>query len=195
MSKIRDYFNQLAPEWDARMPMKEASMYLEPIHKLCLHPDEVILDIGSGTGAMLKHLLSVHPAERVIALDIAEEMLKQCAVNNPSCGRFICADAADIPLPDQSVDAIMCFSAFPHFTDQKKSIGEFHRILKAGGRAMILHFQSCERLNKLHRSLSPPVCYDVLPSIADLRVMFTEQGFSVLETSENENLYLALFRK
>ncbi len=195
MNDIREYFNRLAPEWDERMPMKEATMYLGPIGKLVLSPDDVVLDVGTGTGAMLKHILSVHPASKVIALDIAEDMLKQCALNNPSCGHFVCADAAGIPLPDQSVDAVMCFSAFPHFTDQKQSVREFYRVLRSGGRAMILHFQSCERLNNLHRSLSPPVCYDVLPSIADLRAMFTEQGFNVMETSENDNLYLALFRK
>lgn len=195
MSEIRDYFNRLAPEWDERMPMKEASMYLGPIGKLGLRPDDIVLDVGSGTGAMLKHLLSVHPCERCIALDIAEDMLKQCALKNPTCGRFIHADAAAIPLPDHSADAIMCFSAFPHFSDQKHSVKEFYRVLRPGGRAMILHFQSCERLNNLHRSLSPPVCNDVLPSIVELSSMFTEEGFSIMEAAENDNLYLALFRK
>jgi ubiquinone/menaquinone biosynthesis C-methylase UbiE len=49
----------------------------------------------------------------------------------------IVSDILDIPLPDKSVDAIMCTEVFEHIPDPVRAISEFRRLLKSGGYIII----------------------------------------------------------
>jgi SAM-dependent methyltransferase len=44
-----------------------------------------------------------------------------------------CADAAELPLPDKSVDTILCTEVFEHLPNPEKTVEEFARILRPGG--------------------------------------------------------------
>jgi SAM-dependent methyltransferase len=48
---------------------------------------------------------------------------------------FLAYDGHRLPLPDGSVDRVLCFDAFHHVRDQRATIAEFARVLKRGGRA------------------------------------------------------------
>lgn len=191
----RDYFDRLAPEWDHRMPPKEADRYLEPLRKLNLKSDEILLDIGTGTGILLPYLFSLHPMENIFALDISAAMLAECSCKHPFFTNLICADAKTIPLPDHSVDALVCFAVYPHFENPDPYLHEFVRLLRSGGRILIFHLMSSVRLNQLHQSLPYPLSSHVLPPVDELSSVFLRYGFAPLELTETEHLYLALFVK
>jgi len=99
------------------------------------------------------------------------------------------SDAQDLPFRDGAFDKILCFSAFPHFADQKKALAEMRRVLKKGGKALVLHASSHNKLNAFHADLDAPVRHDVLPSPEALGALFEESGFDVLRADESDSLY------
>ena len=85
------------------------------------NPDLPILDVGCGTGSLLKGL-------NFCGLDISLEMLKNCR-NFATC---VCADAESLPFRDASFPA--AFSNFSlQWTKLDLSFSEISRILKRGG--------------------------------------------------------------
>lgn len=87
-----------------------------------------ILDIGCGTGFLMKHLLA-HD-KNVVGIEIS-----QYAVDNPlpGCeGRIFYGDAADIPYDDKSFDWAVSFSTLEHIPEElaQKALDEMRRVSK-----------------------------------------------------------------
>lgn len=99
-------------------------------------PDEVGLDIGTGTGNLAGKLM--HQGVRMSGVDQSKEMLKQCNKKFPDIetklGNFLA-----IPYLDGQFDFVVSSFAFHHLTDQQKilAIHEMRRILKPHGRICI----------------------------------------------------------
>lgn len=101
----------------------------------------VILDVGCGTGWGTQGLLKKYKKAKVVSLDISAEMLKQTKNKGGLLRRpvLICADAEDIPLPDESVDLVFS-SLMLQWCDYTKVFAEFKRILKPDGLLMFATF-------------------------------------------------------
>jgi ubiquinone/menaquinone biosynthesis C-methylase UbiE len=183
------YFNALAPRWNGMMP--KVSMLMEWLVQFGASAGECILDVGTGTGRTAAALADlVGPGGRVLALDLAERMLAEAKRAAPgSAVRFLCADAASLPLKDRAVDRILVFSTFPHFLDPERAVREMHRVLKTGGNLLVLHACSSEVLNRFHASLDGPVSRDVLPRADALAKLLSDCGFEEKRVLENEELY------
>jgi SAM-dependent methyltransferase len=187
----RDYFNRLAPEWEARMPVRpEFRDYLE---KFGVERGDRILDIGAGTGRMTRLLLEFVGADgRVIAQDIAERMLIISRENVRDDRSFYCCEnVSNLAYRNETFDKILCFSAFPHFRDKPRALSEMARVLKPGGQLLILHICSSDRLNAFHASLDAPVHRDRLPDVETLACMFEEAGLRAVVLEETDDLYWA----
>jgi len=73
------------------------------------------------------------------ALKLAEAMkAARPKVNGAGPVEFMAYDGQRLPLPDASVDRIVCFDAFHHVRDQRATIAEFSRVLKRGGRVAFM---------------------------------------------------------
>jgi ubiquinone/menaquinone biosynthesis C-methylase UbiE len=55
--------------------------------------------------------------------------------------RFIHGSASDIPPEDGMFDLIICRAAFKNFSEPLKALNEMHRVLKPGGKALIIDFR------------------------------------------------------
>lgn len=96
--------------------------------------DKVILNAGSGG--------ETYPAKgKIINLDIVEDNIKQFE-------NHIVASVTDIPLDDNSVDIIICVGSVLNYTDARKALAEFKRVLKHQG-ILILEFERSDSADLL----------------------------------------------
>jgi len=98
-----------------------------------------VLDIATGGGHVTK-LLAPH-VKQVFATDITVEMLKearQFLEQYASNVHFIVADAENLPFLDESFDLVTCRIAAHHFSNADEFIREAYRVLKPGGKLLLV---------------------------------------------------------
>jgi len=98
-----------------------------------------ILDIGCGTGRLLRAAAARFPAARLEGVDAAEGMIKQAAATLPAGLQihFQQATAESLPFPDGSFDLVFSTMTFHHWSDQQKAVGEVRRVLAPGARRLL----------------------------------------------------------
>ncbi|MCK5831848.1 MAG: class I SAM-dependent methyltransferase [Methylococcales bacterium] len=108
----------------------------ELIRQQGLKGDDVILDVGCGSGR-LANALKEMPNLTYIGIDVVQDLLDYA---DEICQRddwsFIKATDLKIPLDDNSVDIITCFSVFTHLLHEETYVylAEMRRVLKPGGK-------------------------------------------------------------
>jgi len=194
---IRTYFNGRAAVWDEVAAEKDQFKLRQMAARLDIRPGSVVLDVGAGTGVFIPFLRQrIGGDGKILAIDIAEEMLHRARTK--SCNGavdYLNADVAHIPLPDASVDSVVCYSSFPHFQDKPGAFAEIHRVIKRGGRLFICHTSAREAINGLHNGI-PEVAHDVIPEDWEMRLMLAEAGFVDVEIEDNcENYFCRALRR
>ncbi len=106
------------------------------------HPGETVVDIGSGAG--FDSLIAaglVGPEGRVVGIDMTEDMLNKARKGaeqmDLSHVEFLHGYADDIPLPDRFADVVISNGVLNLTPDKKKTLHEWSRVLKPGGRLFI----------------------------------------------------------
>ncbi|GGR01715.1 bifunctional demethylmenaquinone methyltransferase/2-methoxy-6-polyprenyl-1,4-benzoquinol methylase UbiE [Deinococcus ruber] len=109
---------------------------------LLLHPAR-LLDVATGTADFALELKRRAPACEVIGSDFVPQMLeigREKAKAQHLDIRLEEGDALNLPYPDASFDTITCAFGFRNFADYARGLAEFWRVLKPGGRCVILEF-------------------------------------------------------
>jgi len=101
--------------------------------------DEVLLDLGSGPGAMAR---AAGPfVARVVLADLSPAMLHAAALESRRAGRLVppraAADASALPFRDGSFDLVACRHAARLFGEPARVAHEMARVLRRGGRAVV----------------------------------------------------------
>lgn len=187
---IRTYFNGKASIWDEIAAEKDHSKLQQMAARLDIRPGSVVLDLGTGTGVFLPLLMQgTGSGGKILALDIAEEMLHRARAKGfNGVVAYLNADAAHIPLPDNSVDSVVCYSSFPHFQDKPKALMEIYRVVKNGGHLFICHTSSRKAINGLHNGI-PEVAHDVIPEDSEMHWLLSAAGFVNIEIEDNHEDY------
>ena len=185
----RRFFDARADGWEDRNYCPETLANVEALLAgLHLRRGGTILDAGCGQGVLIPFLRAIAGDEaRLIALDASAPMLKALPRKDPHV-TAIHAPAERIPLIDGYVDAVICFSAFPHFSDKAAAAREFYRVLKPGGVVYVLHLMGSEELCR-HHDKHHAVRGDHLPCAHGMRALFTEAGFARMELSDQPGRY------
>lgn len=96
-----------------------------------------LLDLGAGTGSLTMAALRRWPQTRVTALDAARAMLAvaRSRVPEAEAGRvsWLAADAAELPLDDESMDAVASSFMLQIVADRPTVLAEVRRVLQPGG--------------------------------------------------------------
>lgn len=92
-----------------------------------------VLDVGCGTGRLLRKAARRWPAARLIGVDPAEGMIEIARRLTPSAG-FLGGSGEAIPLPDAVVDIAFSTISFHHWENQAAGVREVARVLRPGGR-------------------------------------------------------------
>jgi SAM-dependent methyltransferase len=101
-----------------------------------------VLDLGAGTGKLTTRL--VERGLDVVAVDPIPEMLEVLRASLPET-RALLGTAEEIPLADNSVDAVLVAQAW-HWVDPQRAIPEVARVLRPGGRLGLVWNTRDERL-------------------------------------------------
>lgn len=102
-----------------------------------LSADQDVVDIGCGLGRLTRPL--ARETQRVIALDVSNEMLRQAKQLNPTLSNveWLHGDGESLrPIPDRSVDVCLSHVVFRHIPDPAITLGyirEMGRVLRPGG--------------------------------------------------------------
>lgn len=111
------------------------------IKALSIQPNDVVLDLASGTGEPAFTIAAIAKNGRVYATDLSEEMLNvardyahELTITNIE---FKAADGSDLPFKNDFFDRISCRMGFMFFPDMQLAANEMFRVCKNGGKAAI----------------------------------------------------------
>lgn len=122
-----------------------------------------VLDVGFGSGHNLVHLPA--QVERLLAVEPSAASIDHASgriAASPVPVEVIGADARRLPLPDCSVDAVLCTWSLCTIPDPVQAVGEACRVLRPGGRLRFVEHGLAPdgdvrrwqaRLNPLHQRL------------------------------------------
>jgi ubiquinone/menaquinone biosynthesis C-methylase UbiE len=130
----REGYDRWAPFYDE--PGNHLLDIEQPIVREILDslPVGVALDAACGTGRHTAYLASL--GHSVIGVDTSPKMLA-LAREKVREGEFYEADLHDVPLPDDSVDLVVCAIALSHVADLGRALAELVRVLRPSGHLVI----------------------------------------------------------
>ncbi len=98
-----------------------------------------ILDIGSGAGQILGHLLKYADSQaKLTGIDISYKMLDRAQRRLKSTRvRLIAADLAQLPFPNSFFDCVTCGYVLEHLPDAYTGLAEISRVMTPGGRLLL----------------------------------------------------------
>lgn len=126
---------------------------------------QTILDAGCGTGMGARQLAARYPKSQVVALDIAQPMLKTLVANAPWASRWasrltgkarqmpVCADIEALPITAGSTDLLWSSLAIQWCNNLDAAFAEMHRVLRPEGLLMFSTFGP-DTLMELRQSAS-----------------------------------------
>jgi malonyl-CoA O-methyltransferase len=137
--KVVESFDRAAITYDqwATIQKNIGDNLLERLQWLKLQPEQ-ILEVGTGTGRLSRVLAQEYKNANVYAIDISSNMLTEAA--KLSKQHFICADAAQLPIADNSIDVLVSNLMLQWCEDINSVIQEFARVLKPDGALLFSSF-------------------------------------------------------
>src|SRR6058998_3901491 len=130
----KEYFEEVSGSWD----VLRKGFYGDEIRDTVLTaarllPKNTVLDVGAGTGFLTEGAAKI--ARKVIALDFSEAMTGESRVKlGGSNVEFKIGNVEKIPLPDESVNAVIGNMILHHCLNLDIAIGDMARVLVPGGR-------------------------------------------------------------
>jgi ubiquinone/menaquinone biosynthesis C-methylase UbiE len=119
--------------------MAEMSAYASEVAEQIVLGSNV-LEIAPGPGYLSIELAKLGDY-RIVGLDISKDFVRIAKANAQAAGveiTFLQGNADDLPFEENSVDFVVCTAAFKNFKNPLTALFEMHRVLKLGGRALII---------------------------------------------------------
>jgi ArsR family transcriptional regulator len=147
----QQFFASAAGQWDRmRDELFGADAYLAALLGL-LPPSWIVGDLGCGTGAVTSALAPY--AARVIGVDASDEMLRaaEARIGGTTNTELRRGTLEALPIEDDSLDAATMVLVLHHLPSPTLALAEAHRVLKPGGRLLIVDMAPHEREEYRHQ--------------------------------------------
>jgi demethylmenaquinone methyltransferase/2-methoxy-6-polyprenyl-1,4-benzoquinol methylase len=186
---VRGVFDSVAQRYDIMNDLMSAGLHRlwkrHTIDQAAARPGHHVLDLAGGTGDLaIKFARQVGPTGHVVLADINAAMLREGRrrlVDAGIAGNVTIAqvNAEDLPFADASFDRITIAFGLRNVTDKEAALRSMYRVLKPGGKALILEFSEPARALKPAYDL---YSFKVLPLIGKV-VARDEESYQYLAES------------
>jgi len=146
--KIQQMFDGIAPSYDRLNHLMSLGVdkiwRRRALKEIIDGTQQQILDVACGTGdSTIAIALKAAPGSRITGIDISTGMMEPLMRKAAHEGvhdriKLLVADALDMPFPDGTFHRVTCAFGVRNFEDKSRGLAEFHRVLKPGGKAVIL---------------------------------------------------------
>jgi len=136
-----DWTNETA-EWYAANYGDYATNRLA-VAALTLSPTAIVVDVGCGTGAALRHAAATVTDGRLVGVDPVPRMIeiaREKTAGHPAAARieFRLGAAEDLPVKDDVADVVFAFDSFDHWQNRDQGLTEIRRILRSHGKLVVV---------------------------------------------------------
>jgi demethylmenaquinone methyltransferase/2-methoxy-6-polyprenyl-1,4-benzoquinol methylase len=135
-----------------------------------------VLDVACGTGDMVLELKK--RGCTVTGIDLSEEMIS--IAKTKASATYIVGDAEHLPFPDATFDAVTCAFGVRNFVHLEQGLGEMLRVLKPGGKMVILELATPDR--KVVRPFYNLYTRRIIPLLGK-RIAGNEEAYTYLPQS------------
>jgi ubiquinone/menaquinone biosynthesis C-methylase UbiE len=140
MPEELSFKDEAAAEYDRAFA--HVTMHFMPFLLRAAHvaPSMRVLDIATGTGLSAEAALAaVGPSGHVTAADLSPAMVEKARERLVKAANVLVSveDAQALSFPHGSFDAVLCNLGMMFFPDAARSLSEFRRVLRRGGRAAV----------------------------------------------------------
>lgn len=148
-SQVSSMFNRIAPYYDLLNRLLslgiDRSWRKKAIAMLKEHDPKVVLDVATGTADLALETARQLPAEQIVGVDISTQMLdigreKIAKKGLAKVIRLEEGDSENLPFENNTFDAITVAFGVRNFGNLEKGLSEMQRVLKPGGRLIVLEF-------------------------------------------------------
>jgi len=153
-----------------------------------IRPGETVLDVGTGTGALIPQIQAYHPG-RIVGCDLSSKMLAQVAERYPDVERHQ-RDIYDLQLPVDSVDVVFMNAMYGNIADKEGALRNIARMLRSGGRVVISHPEGRAFVERIVKDIPYPVT--PLPTEEEAHTFLGAFGLTVRQYTDEERLLIVL---
>jgi len=170
--RVRGVFASVAARYDVMNDVMSAGIHRlwkdTMMDWLAPRPGQRLLDVAGGTGDIAFRFLARAPGSRAVVLDLTDEMLDEGRKRAEAADLgerldWVVGDAEALPFATGSFDAYTIAFGIRNVTHPEAALAEAHRVLRPGGRLMVLEFS---------RMTAPPLqwaydrySYNVIPQM------------------------------
>jgi demethylmenaquinone methyltransferase / 2-methoxy-6-polyprenyl-1,4-benzoquinol methylase len=178
--RVRDMFAAIAPKYDLNNRLhsfgRDQAWRRAAVKLAGLKVDDVVVDVACGTGDLAmafenarRRLPGDIAAGHTVGIDYTFPMLpiaRRKADHQSRFGnlRYLNGDAQALPLPDACTDVVSIAFGIRNVQDTGRALAEFRRVLRPGGRLVILEFSQPD--NRLIRWCNDLYCARIMPHTA-----------------------------
>ncbi|MAE68125.1 MAG: bifunctional demethylmenaquinone methyltransferase/2-methoxy-6-polyprenyl-1,4-benzoquinol methylase UbiE [Phycisphaeraceae bacterium] len=145
-SRVRRMFTAIAPSYDLNNRIhslgRDQAWRRAAVKAAEVRPDDRVLDVACGTGD-LSIAFARAGADTVVGVDFTYDMLSIARRKSAEAtGRLVFhgGDAMRLPVADGTFDIVSIAFGIRNVTDPSAALAEFYRVLKPGGRVVVLEF-------------------------------------------------------
>lgn len=149
--QVADMFNNISPKYDLLNRMMTMRIDIiwrkKAIRSLLPLKPQLILDVATGTGDFAIESLSILKPKKIIGVDISEGMLNIAKEKIAKKGleqlfEVQLGDSEKLQFEDNTFDAVTVAFGVRNFENLEKGLSEINRVLKPGGKAVILELSN-----------------------------------------------------
>ncbi len=191
-----DFFDKLAPSWDANEIRSTPERISSILAKLPIGQGMSVLDLGTGTGVLVPYLSQmVGPAGHVMAVDLSEGMLSRAI---EKYGALANIEFAKIDFEEEQIpgkyDVVMLYSVYPHLHSPADTFKWLFAMNINSGGVIVVAFPSDEKfINNIHHERKSES--DHLPPAPVLASVFEKWGYETCVVADTEDEYIIVVRR